>query len=255
MEYDKYFPGVQYCDVLALDAYNGDFAQSYYDTIAGLSQGKVMALAEVGNPPTPEVLTKQLRWSYYMIWSGFVEETPVAEMERLYSDPRVLTLDDPAYWTAIQPYRTAVGFPPLRFRTAPPSLTGAWVLDRDRSTFESQGRNFSPTRMQVVDGGSSLSVTGTRGTEFDTVQPINFTASLDGSPVLSQIMGNGAVSTGWRSPSGVIQIDDERHFGPGPAITTRETWALSEHGQVLVIDRDTETAQGLAHGHLIYLRE
>src|ERR1039457_773583 len=49
-EHAKYFPGIQYVDVLALDVYGNDFSQAYYDSLVSLSQGKPLALAEVGNP-------------------------------------------------------------------------------------------------------------------------------------------------------------------------------------------------------------
>jgi mannan endo-1,4-beta-mannosidase len=53
----EFLPGADFVDVLALDVYGNDFAQSYYDSLVALSQGKPIALAEVGNPPTPEILS------------------------------------------------------------------------------------------------------------------------------------------------------------------------------------------------------
>ena len=51
-----------------------DFNQSYYDSLVSLSQGKPLALAEVGNPPTLENLKNQPRWSFYSIWAGLVRK-------------------------------------------------------------------------------------------------------------------------------------------------------------------------------------
>lgn len=254
MEYDKYFPGVQYCDIVALDAYHRDFAQSYYDTLAGLAQGKVMALAEVGNPPMPDIFQKQPRWTYYMIWAGMAEDTPRDEMERLYADPRILNLDDPGYWTAIQDYRDAAGLPPLRFQTPPPSLTGAWFLDRERSQFGSQGAGFAATRMQIVDSGAELAMKNSRATEWGTNDATPEDLSLDGSPRQSTVRNLSWVRTGWRTREGAIEIDSRGNFG-GQDLAVRETWHLSEHGQVLTIERDVSSSQGLTHQRLVYLRE
>lgn len=255
MEYDKYFPGVQYCDIVALDAYNRDFGQSYYDTLVRLSQGKVMALAEVGNPPTPDVFLKQPRWTYYMIWAGFVEATSQAEFSRLYSDPRILNLDDPAYWTAIQPYRDAAGFPPLRFRTAPRSLTGAWVLDRERTVLGQMGAGYTPTRMQIQDSGRELAVRNSVATEYGITETNEVNYLLDGSADEASRRGRPWTSAGWRSRDGVIEIDTLGQFSPGEAITTRETWRLADHGETLVIERDVSSSRGIDHQHLVYLRE
>ena len=64
MEHAKYFPGIDFVDILALDVYGNDFAQSYYDSLVGLAQGKPVTLAEVGNPPAPEVFQRQPKWIY-----------------------------------------------------------------------------------------------------------------------------------------------------------------------------------------------
>ena len=63
MEHEKFFPGLQYVDVLGLYVYGNDFAQSYYDSLVKLSHGKPLALAEVGNVPAPDVFEKQPLWT------------------------------------------------------------------------------------------------------------------------------------------------------------------------------------------------
>ncbi len=66
MEHEKYFPGIEYVDVLGLDVYGNDFAQSYYESLESLSQGKPITLAEVGNPPSLEILKAQPKWTYFV---------------------------------------------------------------------------------------------------------------------------------------------------------------------------------------------
>jgi mannan endo-1,4-beta-mannosidase len=51
MEFQDYYPGNEYLDILALDVYSSDFKQSYYDALVDLSRGKPLVLGEVGNPP------------------------------------------------------------------------------------------------------------------------------------------------------------------------------------------------------------
>ena len=112
MEHAKYFPGIAYVDVLALDVYANDFAQSYYDSLVALSQGKPLALDEVGSPPPPEILQQQPRWVYYGIWSGMVRNTPRKQYDVVMHDPRILSLEDPAYASVMAPYRKACGLRP-----------------------------------------------------------------------------------------------------------------------------------------------
>jgi len=93
--YEDYFPGLEYVDVLAADVYHHDYRQSHHDELAELGQGKLIALGEVGEVPTPEVLTEQPMWVWFMIWGNFVDthNTP-QQMKDLYSYPRILTHED-----------------------------------------------------------------------------------------------------------------------------------------------------------------
>ena len=69
-----YYPGAQFADLVTMDIY-GEFKQEYYDSMLELAGGKPIALAEVGGLPSPEVLEKQPRWTYFMCWSEFIQET------------------------------------------------------------------------------------------------------------------------------------------------------------------------------------
>ncbi|HEY1254054.1 MAG TPA: glycosyl hydrolase [Terracidiphilus sp.] len=92
---EDYFPGAQYADLVTLDVYSG-FKPEYYTSTLALAAGKPIALAEVGGLPSPEVLQKQPRWTYFMCWSEFIQEhNPVDLVNAVYHDPQVLTRDDP----------------------------------------------------------------------------------------------------------------------------------------------------------------
>jgi mannan endo-1,4-beta-mannosidase len=93
--YEDFFPGKEYVDVLATDVYRSDYRQSHHDELAALGEGKVIALGEVGEVPSPDILEHQPLWTWFMVWGNFVDthNTP-AQMNALYHDPRVLTHDD-----------------------------------------------------------------------------------------------------------------------------------------------------------------
>ncbi len=115
-QFADYYPGKNYFDIAALDVYHGDFQQSYYDALLKLADGKPITLAEVGPPPTIDVLEKQPRWTWWMLWAGMVSEKPdsIKAMQTLVNDPRSLSLEDTEYRKGISSVRAASGLPPLR---------------------------------------------------------------------------------------------------------------------------------------------
>jgi mannan endo-1,4-beta-mannosidase len=65
------------------------------DDLVRLAGGKPVALGEVGDLPTPEILDRQPQWRWFMTWTNFLENnnTP-EEILALYRSPRVLTRDE-----------------------------------------------------------------------------------------------------------------------------------------------------------------
>ncbi len=88
--YYDFFPGLQYVDVLATDVY-GEFKQSYYDDLVALAAGKPVALGEVGQPPSAEVLNSQPRWVWFMGWSDIFDRRAGDAHKALFDDPRTLS--------------------------------------------------------------------------------------------------------------------------------------------------------------------
>jgi len=128
-EFVDYFPGQQYVDVLALDSYH-EFEQSYYDDLNALSDGKVLAISECGNPPTPDIYKTQPKWTWWMKWAvgkpqpgatthvaptqpATTRPGPRASITEIVKDPRIWNLEDHAYRDAVNPIRAASGLPPL----------------------------------------------------------------------------------------------------------------------------------------------
>jgi hypothetical protein len=244
----KFFPGIDYVDVLALDVYGNDFAQSYYDSIASLSQGKPMALAEVGSPPKPEILRQQPRWAYYMTWASMVRNTPKQEYAALMQDPQVLGLEDPAYWAVAAPYRKACGLPPLHFDPAPADFSGIWVLNEEKSDLGRMGAAMAPARLDVVQHGNALSIKTTRVVEYADDQVTDETIALDGSESKSEFMNSPRVTTAQLADGGnKVVIDSVVTFtwgAPGAKMTSKDTWTLLDGGKELSIQRHSISARG-----------
>ncbi len=107
-QFADYFPGTNHFDVAALDVYKSDFKQDYYENLLELAAGKPIALAEVGPAPTLAIIEQQPRWAWWMTWAGFVGGRRGGDtntIRELVNAPRSLSLDDPAYRTAILPLR------------------------------------------------------------------------------------------------------------------------------------------------------
>jgi mannan endo-1,4-beta-mannosidase len=120
-QFVDFFPGRNYFDIASLDVYHGDFSPAYYRDLLKLAGGKPVALAEVGPPPTLDVLEKQPEWTWWMLWAGMVERGTNASnaMQTLVNNPRSLSLDDPEYVKGIAPIRAASGLAPLPSASRP----------------------------------------------------------------------------------------------------------------------------------------
>jgi mannan endo-1,4-beta-mannosidase len=93
----SYFPGPQYVDVVTMDIY-GEFKQDYYDGMVVQAGDKPIALAEVGAMPTLEVLARQPRWAYFMMWSGLAETANTADqLQAIFHAPNLLNRGDPPF--------------------------------------------------------------------------------------------------------------------------------------------------------------
>ncbi len=257
MEHAKYFPGIDYVDVLALDVYHDDFAQTYYDSLVALSQGKPLALDEVGNPPTPEILRRQPRWAWYGIWTGMVRNTPRRRYDALLRDPRILHLEDPAYWRVMAPVRAAAGLPPLHFIPAPADFSGSWTFAQDRSSLGQTGAAYLPARLDVTQQDGTLTIRSTRVLEYADDEVTEETLTLDGAESRSTYMQSPRATT-------ARLTSDRQHllivstiapvWTPGSKMTVTDTWALSEGGSRLTIQRETQSSAGDQTVTLVYDR-
>lgn len=93
--YTDYWPGGETVDALAADVYRKDWRQSHHDDLLALAAGRPIALGEVGEPPSRELLEKQSSWTWFMTWGDLIRRGEgFAILRDLWSAPRVLALGD-----------------------------------------------------------------------------------------------------------------------------------------------------------------
>lgn len=93
--YDKYFPGLEYVDILATDVYSSKYNIEDYNSLLKLGEGKPIALGEVGHMPTVSQLKEQPKWTWFMTWADFIF-TGNTEEERneIFKAENTLTLGE-----------------------------------------------------------------------------------------------------------------------------------------------------------------
>jgi mannan endo-1,4-beta-mannosidase len=93
--YELFYPGDDYVDVLAADVYRNDYKQSHHNDLLKLAKGKPIAFGEVGGLPDPTIFDSQPEWEWFMSWGILVKWSNTEDaIKNLYNSPRVLTLDE-----------------------------------------------------------------------------------------------------------------------------------------------------------------
>ncbi len=256
MEHAKVFPGLDTVDVLALDVYGNDFAQSYYDSLVALSGGKPLALAEVGNPPAPDVLKRQPLWTFYMTWAGMVRNTSRRHYETLFADSRILNLDDPAYALATTSYRDACALPRLSPLPKPRDFSGRWILDDEKSDFGQAGAGFVPSALEIDRSENRLILKSTRVSEFSDDQITEEAIPLDGSETKSEFMNSPRLTTAHLAADSHLEMKSviSPVWAPGTTFTTTDLWTVADDAASLTIHRTSQTPRGEQKQILVYRR-
>jgi mannan endo-1,4-beta-mannosidase len=95
LSYKEFYPGNDVVDVLATDIYSKKFNQSDYDQLLELGGGKIIALGEVGTPPSVEILKKQPKWAWFMKWdTGIPWDSERQGIIDTYLSNEVITWDE-----------------------------------------------------------------------------------------------------------------------------------------------------------------
>ena len=259
MEHAKFFPGIEFVDVLALDVYGNDFAQSYYDSLIALSQGKPVTLAEVGNPPSLEILNQQPKWTYFVTWAGMVRNTTKKQYETLMRDPRILGLKDLTYAEVMSGYRQASGLPPIKIAPAPTNFSGSWVINEDKSVFGRAGAASAPARLELSQQGNDLTIKTTRILEYAEDQTTEEKLTLDGVETKSELMNSPGVTTARWAEDGTTLVRNSTVAltwgAPNSALTIQENWRLLERGKVLSIESTVHSSRGDQKTTMVFDRQ
>jgi len=176
-----FYPGAQYVDVVTIDIY-GEFLQSYYDTMLSIAGDKPVALGEVGAMPSLDVLAKQPRWAYFMVWSEMEQANPLDQLQAVYHAPNMLNRGDPPF----VPVASAPAAPAIAPATPQASAAAKALLERLHAA---QGT-------QILSGQQNDAAAPTAASELVAQttgkQPALYAAELD--PVHGQAVLDAAVS-------------------------------------------------------------
>ncbi|MBQ2956064.1 MAG: mannan endo-1,4-beta-mannosidase A and B [Clostridia bacterium] len=97
-----WYPGDAYCDIAGSDTYRSvtTHAASFH-ALKRLCPEKMLAFHECGVMPEVDAFFEDgAVWLFMMPWHGkwIIEDNPPERLQRIYSDPRILTLDDVKRW-------------------------------------------------------------------------------------------------------------------------------------------------------------
>lgn len=94
--YTTYYPGADKVDLLALDIYNNDYKQSYYEGLLEFAAGKPIGIGEIGELPNADMLSEaQNQWVYTMIWGKMLtENNNLQQIKDFMSHDHTVTRED-----------------------------------------------------------------------------------------------------------------------------------------------------------------
>ena len=256
MKFSNFYPGNDYLDILALDVYGSDFNQAYYDSLVVLSKGKPMVLGEVGNPPSPEILSKQPKWSYWVIWSGMTRNTLKKQHKILINDPRILSLEDAAYREAIAPFRITCGLPPLpEIKKPPVDFSGKWLFNEEKSILDNFGMGNNPDEMEVIQKDKSLTVRKTFIQEIEDVRKTEENLMIGVEAVTVSASVPQSIKTGLSENGDTLLITSKVTMKRGTQSfenIINEKWHLSENRKVLSVYQTSTSFRGNRNLTLVY---
>jgi mannan endo-1,4-beta-mannosidase len=98
--FDAYNPGDAYWDVMSLDFYDGNgYTSDKYQAMLSVAGNKPIAIGECTTLPSPDELTNQPRWTYFMGWSELVQQNNSSSaITAVYTASNVLTQDTMPGW-------------------------------------------------------------------------------------------------------------------------------------------------------------
>jgi mannan endo-1,4-beta-mannosidase len=263
MNYVDFYPGDKYFDIVALDVYRNDFKQPYYDSLVVMAKGKPLILGEVGNPPSPEIMKNQLKWSSYVIWSGMVRNTLKKQYKEFMMNERILGLEDTVYRKAIVPYRIACKLPQLPLYDIKPDsvkidFSGEWVFNQESSRVDSFGAGNIPYKMIITQKGNELAVQKTLILEYADDRITNDTVVVDGKEYRSEVRSFPHITkTRWSEKNDTLIVESKiilNREGQASEMISNEYWTLQDHGAILSVKQFSSSPWGERKITILYDR-
>jgi mannan endo-1,4-beta-mannosidase len=255
-EFDKYYPGNEYLDILAIDIYGNDFNQKYYDGLLALSNGKPVVLGEVGNPPANEILEKQPNWAYWVIWSGMVRGSSRSDFEKIASNPRVLFKEDGAYIQSMSEYRSACNLALLSLPKVD-DFSGEWTLNEYESKMDGSGFGGPAYKLSIIQSDNILKLKSMTQQEWTDDVISEQSLTLDGKDNNSLVFNNSprVQKLNYSTNRDSLIIDSKTTFnfgGRSKEMTGKDIWILKRKGQKLIISQTLNSPRGLRTSTLVY---
>lgn len=93
--YKDYYPGADFVDVLGADVYRFDYENKDYNELLDVAKGKLIALTEVGELPSVTVLEAQPKWSWFLVWTNFLQTANrLSAVKEIYGRAGTLSHED-----------------------------------------------------------------------------------------------------------------------------------------------------------------
>jgi len=253
-----YYPGNEYFDVVALDVYSSDFKQSNYDTLVALSNGKPLALAEVGPPPTPDIMKNQPGWVYCNNWAGGVRGLSKKQYSDLMKNGNFLYQEDPAFLTLIAPYRKVCGLPPVIPAVKPAvDFSGEWALNENKSVLDNSDGGSVPSRIKVTQYENEIAIQRSFEEEYTDDRITVDHLTLDGKDNKSEMFNTPIVSKATWSQDTLV-VESKASFKRGDQIidvSSDEKWFFKKQGKVLSVIQSSNSFRGLRKATLVFDRK
>lgn len=254
-DFTKYFPGLEYLDILSLDVYGSDFNQKYYEDLQALSGGKPLALGEVGVPPTLETLADQPDWVLYVTWSGMTRLTPREQYQHYLESSQILFLEDAIYAHLIEPLRQVAGLSSLT-SVRPVDFTGHWELLEPESQIPGGFGSGAAHSLEIIQVDSLVAVKSATIVEWDNNVIRKYLIRVDGAEYeVPAEFGQRFQRASWNEDKSKMILYSRSVFdfgGNTRELTGIEEWTLNGIRNRLYIRQTNQTFRGENKAVLVY---
>jgi hypothetical protein len=213
-----------------------------------LAKGKPITLAEVGSPPTLEVMKQQPNWTWWVIWAGFVRSTPREQFKSYVKDERMLFMEDAAYSRGTENLRKVSGFEPL-IVSKPADFSGDWILNEYESQIGTNELANIPYKLNVIQKGNELTISSITKVEWADEETSKQILMLDGTENKSTAFNNSPriQIANWSAGRDTLSIDSKTTFtfqGKTRDSKVKDVWTYQRRGKQLLIIHTADSFRG-----------